>query len=808
MAVKNILLYSSMVLFTCLPMQQVFSEPLLAEAYESRRVERIDIQAENLPSGTSFDARPVLEKLQTKVGNPFSQLVFDSDLKSLASNYDRIEPQIDVSGGEVFITIKVWLRPTIRKITWQGNAHIKSSALRKELGVKPTKTYNRVEFNKKFNKVKEHYVKKGYFESQLSYTVVPVPDTNEVDIEITVDEGRAGIIDDIIFSGFSNKEKSKILEMIYTKQYNFFTSWLTGHGVFHEEAIEQDRLTVVNLLQNEGYADAKVDLQITNAAKEGRIVITITANKGPIFHYGEITFRGNTLFTDKEIEGAFLIHPNEAYSPEKIRNTADSIKDLYGRKGYIETNVQYETELVGDAPVYNVHFDIEEGAAYKIGLIRVFGNEQTQVHVILRESLLTPGETFDSVKLKATQQRLQNMGYFKNVNVYAVRTQDDQILGENYRDVYIEVEEAPTGHASLFFGASSADNIFGGLDITETNFNYKGFKRLPKEGPSVMRGGGEYAHAKVTIGKEVRTYLISWMTPYFRDTLWRIGFEGYINQSQLQAKDYEIDSLGGSLFASYPLSAYWTLGTKYRAKHAKIDVAHGVSRGEKHAKEGTGNISAVSASINYDSTDSMAKPHNGLRSYVEAEFSGLAGDFYFFKYSYVNSFYQELWPHGIMKYRWEAKFLQPIWKTASAEQISLSERFFLGGENTVRGFEPFNMGPHYKKRSHTKKTKKGKAADSDKDSYDPKGGISYTVMSVEYLHELLKIVDGFVFIDSGTLSMKKFNLPRLQFTYGAGLRIEVMNRMPITVGFGIPVNLQHKRKDQKKVFYFSMGGQF
>jgi outer membrane protein insertion porin family len=807
-SVKNILLYSSMVLFTCSPIQQVFSGPLLAEAYESRRVERIDIQAENLPSGTSFDARPVLEKLQTKVGTPFSQLVFDSDLKSLASSYDRIEPQIDVNGGEVFITIKVWLRPTIRKITWQGNAHIKNSALRKELGIKPTKTYNRVEFNKKFNKVKEYYVKKGYFESQLSYVIVPVADSNEVDIEITVVEGRAGIIDDIIFSGFSNKEKSKILEMIYTKEYNFFTSWLTGHGVFHEEAIEQDRLTVVNLLQNEGYADAKVDLQITNAEKEGRIVVTITADKGPIFHYGEVTFRGNTLFTDKEIENAFLIHPNEAYSPEKIRNTADSIKDLYGRKGYIETNVQYETELASDAPVYNVHFDIEEGAAYKIGLIRVFGNEQTQVHVILRESLLTPGETFDSVKLKATQQRLQNMGYFKNVNVYAVRTQDDQILGENYRDVYIEVEEAPTGHASLFFGYSNSDKIFGGLDITETNFNYKGFKRLPKDGPSAMRGGGEYAHAKVTIGSSVRTYLISWMTPYFRDTLWRVGFEGYVNQSQLEAKDYQIDSLGGSLFASYPLSAYWTAGTKYRAKHAKIDVAHGVSRSEKHAKDGTGNISAISGSLNYDSTDSMIKPHNGLRSYLEAEFSGLAGDFYFFKYSYVNSFYQELWPHGIMKYRWEARFLQPIWKTASAEKISLSERFFLGGENSVRGFKPFNMGPHYKKKSHTKKTKKGKDADSDKDSNDPKGGISYTVMSVEYLHELLKIVDGFVFVDAGTISMKKFNLPRIQMTYGAGLRIEVMNRMPITVGFGIPVNLQNKRKNQEEIFYFSMGGQF
>ena len=786
-SVKNIILLSSAVLFTCSPFQQVFSSPILAEAYESRPVERIDIQAENLPTGTSFDARPILERLQTKVGNPFSQVVFDSDLKALSEAYDRIEPQIEVRNGEVFVTIKVWLRPTIRKISWQGNTHIKSSTLRKELAVKPARTYNRVEFNRRFNKVKEYYVKKGYFEAQLSYTLEQIPDTNEVDVNIMVVEGRAGIIDDIVFSGFSGKEKSKILEMIYTKEYNFFTSWLTGHGVFHEEALEQDRLTIVNLLQNEGYADAKVDLQITNAEKEGRIIITITAERGPKFHYGEVSFRGNTLFTDQQIENAFLIHPNETYSPEKIRATADSIKDLYGRKGYIETNVQYETELVADAPVYNVHFEIEEGAAYKIGLIRVFGNEQTQVHVILRESLLVPGETFDSVKLKATQARLQNMGYFKNVNVYAVRTQDDQILGENYRDVYIEVEEAPTGHASLFFGLSSAEKVFGGLDITETNFNYKGFARLPKDGPSAMRGGGEYAHAKVTLGSKVRTYLISWQTPYLRDTHWRVGFDAFVNQSQLQAKKYEIDSVGGSIFANYPLSAYWTVGTKYRAKHATVDVFHGAPHQEKEAKKDPKNISAVSASLNYDSTDNIIKPHNGLRSYLEAEFAGVGGDVAFLKYSYVNSFYQQLWPRGIMKYRWEARFIQPIWWTSAPRDIPKSERFFIGGENSVRGFRPYDMGPHYH-------------------NGDPKGGISYTVLSIEYLHEIFKIVDGFLFIDAGSISKSKFNLPHLQLSWGGGLRIEVMNRVPIIVGIGFPVNAQHHSQVQK--FYFSMGGQF
>jgi outer membrane protein insertion porin family len=81
---------------------------------------------------------------------------------------------------------------------------------------------------------------------------------------------------------------------------------------------------------------------------------------------------------------------------------------------------------------------------------------------------------FDSARLKATERKLQNIRYFKNVNVYSVRTQDDLMLGENYRDVYIEVDETTTGNISLFFGFSSGDSLFGGLDLAESNFNYLG----------------------------------------------------------------------------------------------------------------------------------------------------------------------------------------------------------------------------------------------------------------------------------------------------------------------------------------------
>lgn len=783
---KRFILISSLVLFTA-----TFSVPTSAaykatEAYESANVGQITITAENLPPNATFDAKAALSKMKTKEGDPFSQSTFDEDLKALFEQYDRVEPNIESHNQQLYISIKVWPRPSIREITFKGNEHIKNKTLLKELGFKSGSTFNRQAFNKAFNKLKEYYIKKGYFESQLQYKITSDTKTNEVDISVFIKEGRSGKIDNIAFNGFTKNERSDLLNMIYTKKYNLFTSWLTGSGAYNEEALEQDQLTVINYLQNRGYADAKVFIRIKESANQGKIIIEINAQRGPVYHFGKITFHGNELFTDEQIDAAFEVRPGDTYSPEKLRDSAQNIKDLYGRKGYIETNVQYETKLVSDKPIYNVEYKIEEGEQYKIGLIHILGNSQTQSSVILRESLLVPGETFDTIRLKATEERLRNIGYFKTVNVYAVRTQDDQLLGENYRDVYIEVDETTTGNISLFFGFSSADSLFGGLDLTETNFNYKGIGKMFTQGLSAVRGGGEYVHARVNVGAKQRSYTASWMTPYFRDTLWRIGFDINQTTSSLQSQDYNINTLGGALNASYPFAPFFSFGTKYRVKNARVHIHHPTPE-ERKTAEGEGLLSAISANIAYDSTDSALKPHRGFRSLLEAEFAGLLGDVTFLRYGYLNSYYTPLWRRGTMKYRFDFRFLQPIWKTPNFADIPLSEKFFAGGENSVRGYKPFDLGPHYS-------------------NGDPTGGISSGLLSVEYLHEVFRLMDLFVFADAGSISTKRFDFGTYRLSYGVGTRLELINRVPIVLGLGFPVNPDGRSEVRK--FFFSMGGQF
>ncbi|MEI6242160.1 MAG: outer membrane protein assembly factor BamA [Chlamydiota bacterium] len=758
------------------------------ESFENKQIEKIDVLIEQLDARSSIDSKPILAKMKTKAGSLFSQIAFDGDLKILSEEFDQVLPSLDLQKDKLFISIKIVPKSIIRNISWNGNKQSGTKTLQKELGIKPGGFFHRPDFHKALNKVKDFYIKKGFFEIEINYTTSkPDPKKNEIDIDISVKEGKSGNIQNIRFEGLTKEEESGLLEMIYTKKYNLFLSWMTGQGIYREDAMEQDQMTILNFFQNKGYADAKVQVKITTDPKTSKIILNIIVSKGLIFHYGKVSFEGNTLLNNTEVQNLFLIHPKDTFSPDKLRETAQAIKDAYGQKGYIEAQINFDTFLLEKEPIYNVDFHIEEGQCFKIGLIRITGNSHTENRVILREALLVPGETFDQRKIKATQERLENMGFFKNVNVYAVRASEDSGLGENFRDVHIEVEEQSTGTVSLSLGLSSLDNVFTSLDLTEKNFNYKGFGHFFSENMSALRGGGEYVHMQGMFGAKQKNGVFTWIDPYFRDTPWRVGFEGSVTTSHLQSKDYHIKTQGFSIFASYPLSAYWSLGTKYRLRNAHVYVNKKAGKDAIDEAEGSNLISAVSVNSSYDDTDNAYKAHRGARSLFDVEYAGVGGTSNFFKFNFINTVYQALWKKGTMKYRADFQFILPVGST-DPRKVPLSERFFLGGETSVRGFKPFILGPHFQKKK------------------DPTGGISSVLISVEYSQQLLKVADAFIFADGGSVSLKEFRVHRFCASWGFGLRLELMSRVPFIFGMGFPVNPHNKADVQK--FFFSMGGQF
>lgn len=791
--------------------------------YENQGIERIEVKMMNQAEGAATDASAINARIKTREGDLFCQAIFDNDLKILAQDFDRVDPNLDCINGKVYITLKVWPKPTIRTLTWNGNCKVTTKRLQKELEVASCSIFDRRAFNQAFHKLKAYYVRKGFFEAQLSYDILPVPETNQVDIQINIIEGRAGKIKDIRFVNFTGDEQDEILEMMITKEYNFFMSWLTDEGTYHEDAVQQDEMTILNFLQNKGYADARVHIEVCEAKQNDRIIITIIADKGSRYVFGDLSFKGNTLFCDEDIWKRFVIKTGDYYSPERIHKTIERISNFFGRYGYIDAVIDYEPKIVHDQCVYDIEFSIEEGKQFRVGLIKVLGNCSTQTSVILHETLLIPGEIFNIEKLKLTESRLVNIGFFKTVNVYAVKSDGLCGLGDNYRDVHIEVEETSTGNFGAFAGFSTAESVFGGFNITESNFNYKGLGTLGSKGFGGLRGGGEYAYFTATFGAKSNSYVLSWSKPWFMDTPWIVGFDIERSSTGYVSKDYDIEAISLNVHGTYQINQFIRSGVHYRVKHSDVDVdndnessisssdssyesasssssdssssshdsSHHVCKEVNHGAKNGGLISAVGYSLIYDSTNHPTFPTQGFKSRGDAEFVGVGGNHLYLNFGYVNSYFwqfPEFDRHGVWKFRGDFHFIQPL-LYQKRKNIPLDERFFLGGSTTVRGFRPYKLGPKF----HC--------------GGDPKGGISMQYLSLEYSRPLFKRFDVFYFIDAGHLSMDRWNFGRMSVSMGYGFRISIFpGTPPLVLGMGYPLN--PKTRGEVKRFFLTVGGQF
>lgn len=771
----------------------LFLFPLSGQQLENHLVNKIDVVL-HTQNGSVADSKSIAARMSTKQGGVFSQNEFDEDLKALSQDYDRINPSVEVVDEKINIRLDIWPKPVIRSITWTGPNKIEIKTLEKELNIKQGALFERQAFNAAFHKLRAYYVSHGFFEAELDYHVNINESCNEVDIAVEIIEGRSGKIQKIEFVNFTEREESEILKQMITKKYNIFTSWLTQEGVYNEEMIQQDQLIITNYLQNEGYADAQVNINVSESCSSNRIIVTITADRGEQYFFGRLSFEGNCILNDETIDRLFQIRQGMPFSLEDLRETIEVITDAYGRLGYIDAIIDFEPELIEGQYKYNVHFKIEEGQQFRVGLIRVFGNSVTKTSVILHETLLIPGEIFNSLKLKKTEVRLKNIGYFKNVNVYIVKGSESSLSG-NYRDVYIEVEETSTGQFSAFLGYSSVEELFGGFNVTERNFNHEGFYYFSRDGIKSFRGGGEYLHFTTQLGQKSRSYVLSWTKPYFWDSKWTIGFDLSKSCSRYISKEYDLETMALNLRANYNINQYLRLGLHYRIKNGFVDLHldhsqeyssdYDALRREAHIH---GLISAVGASLSYDSTDHPLKPTNGFKSRLFLEFAGVGGDHQFFSLGYFNSYFLPVGSRTVIKYRGDIRFIQPLGDTRY-ETMPLDERIFLGGDYNVRGYRPYRLGPQYH------------------DTHIPRGGLSMQLYSVELTRRIIENCEAFTFLDAGHLSRDTWEFGRLSVAAGLGFRFKLIESIPqITAGMGYPLNPLNR--SEVKRFFISVGGNF
>ncbi len=786
-----------------------------AVVFDEKAVTKVEVLLQTQAKGQSFDEESVLQRLQTQKNKLFMQNDFDQDLKLLASEFDRVEPQIEVQeDSSLKVSILVWEKPKIREITFSGNQKIKTTRLEKEFATKRTSLFDRQSFVTNFHKLRDYYIQKGYFNAELDYHLSHHPQENEISIHIQIKEGLSGVVRKFLFEGTEKQEESEILDAILTKPHNVFTSWITGAGTIKDELLNYDKMTIIEYYQNKGYADVEVDISTIAIAGKDRVDLKVEVKKGKKYFFGKLSFSGNSLFENKKIEEFLKIKEASAYSPKKLRQITQKLSELYGSKGYIEAFISYEPTLKNETS-YDVEFKIDEGLQYRVGIIRVHGNKRTFTSVILHETLLTPGDIFRLDRLDKSEKRLMNINYFKSVNIFPVKSELASEGDFHYRDVHIEIEEGDTANIGLSAGFSTSENLFAGFDLLEHNFNYKGLSKLFSKGYPALRGAGEYVHLKGSFGRLQSSYLLSWTKPHFRDTPWTVGVD--LDKMELnkgKSKEHGSEAYGLSLYGHYSYNAFVGFRTHLRLRDLRMiirDTGNSLLNQQLERERGNnGKITGIGGQVAYDSTNHPYKASKGLRSVLEAEFisffrnqsttgsNKLGSNSNFLKVQYINSYYLRLFKKGILRYRLDLRFIEPLESIPNRESIAfdtfpvpIGERFFLGGESSVRGYRAYALGPKY----------------PDSEDQEPMGGISSTLLSLEYLQELHKKIDAFVFADAGHVSLERRHIGKLNYSLGLGLRMMVLpGAPPIAVGVGFPQNANNRPEVRR--FFLSLGAKF
>ena len=232
-------------------------------------------------------------------------------------------------------------------------------------------------------------------------------------------------------------------------------------------------------------------------------------------------------------------------------------------------------------------------------------------------------------------------------------------------------------------------------------------------------------------------------------------------------------------------------GTHYRIKDSKIDLhdIHHSRRNRELIRESKngGVISATGVALYYDSTNHPVSPREGIRSELSAEYAGIGGDHHFMKFAYQNTLFYPLTAKGVLKFRGDAEAIKTVFGS-KPKHIPLDERYYLGGDASMRGFRYNTVGPKFHDKDHT-----------------PRGGMSSIYFSSEYEHPIFKRLSAFAFVDAGNVWWQEFAVKRLQFSTGYGLRFYIAEGTPLTFGMGYPFCVEKKNRRDVRHFFFSIG---
>ncbi len=620
--------------------------------------------------------------------------------------------------------------------------------------------------------IERFYAGEGFAFAKVEYETVKADDgTNRA--LFRVEEGPRVALDSIRFDG-AKALKREILESYFPKLPRASTSFDdTRADKKHrrheapwwvESELESAAGDLEDYYYRNGYLDAHVAPPAYTFDEERRYaIVVIGVSEGVRSQLTRVVIEGAPADLLPALQRAAASFQRMAYSSLLAGAVRAKLEEVLASLGYPDGKAIPGVTEHGEKGETSTTFTIEAGPRVTISAIEIRGTKRTLRRTVLGMLKLDAGDVYSSDKVRESFRALYQSGIFSAVQVgLAPGTDPERVL----------VVELKEDSASEFY----VEPGYGSYERFRLGAGWR-YKNLFGTGRSVELDG--------TISELAQSGRISLVTPRFFGSDFRATTSVFA--SRREEPSFTSNDTGFGWILSRRLNRRLSANLGYQFRHSSasnIDVT-GPQLPDLTDKV---QISSIALTPVYDTRDSVFVPTDGSISKATFEFADAAigSELDFLRLRLAYSDYHELWKDSVLALSWRGGVIAPIHSTSD---IPLQERFFNGGENTVRSFREDQLGP----------------TDSQG---NPVGGETFQVFSAELRQRLVGNLEGALFLDAGNVQLQAadfFEASGFREGYGVGLRY-VLPIGPIRLDYGI--NPDPHQGESSYVLHFTVGMAF
>ncbi len=629
-----------------------------------------DIRVEGLQRsdpGTVFAALPF------RIGDTYTDEKAALALRALFATGLFKDVRIEVDGTVAVVIVDE--RAIIAAVEFAGLKEFDKDTLVKSLkdaGIGEGLPFDRALVDKAEQEIKRQYLTRSLYGAEVVTTITPL-ERNRVNVTFTMNEGEAARIREIRIVGTKAFSESTLLSLMDLTTGGWLT-WYTKSDRYSRVKLNADLETIRAYYLNRGYLEFQVEsTQVTISPDKQDISITVSVNEGQPYTVTGVKLEGQYLGREDEFKSLVRIRPGQAYRGEDVIATTKAFTDRFGSFGYAFARVDARPEIDRASGQVVVVLSAEPQRRVYVRRIDVAGNTRTRDEVIRREFRQLESSWYDANRIKLSRDRVERLGYFKDVSV-----DTQEVAGQpDLVDLVITVEERPTGNLLVGAGYSSAEKLSFTASIKQDN----------------VFGSGNYLGLELNTSKNNRSLQVTTVDPYFTVDGISRAIDVYYRTSRPYnslGNQYQLVTPGASIRFGVPFSESDTVFFGIGAERTEIKADTAIPNSYFLYREQFGPTSdALPLTLGWqrDERDSVLTPTRGRYQRVNVEWS-VAGDL---RYLRTNLQWQQYWPLP-----WKMTLMingeLGIGKGYGGKPFPLFKNFYGGGLGSVRAFEQGSLG--------------------------------------------------------------------------------------------------------------------